>query len=172
VVIPRSTTFIGALAATTRDTQSMSIAFVIIGTVACGFIEVIPIVSSPFTTKPEDIGLYVGTLGAIRGSAGAIATAICLSILNNKDTTLSVEKIPVAVLDAGLPQSSLQALFAAIASGKTDAFSDVPGITPKILAALGIAEQGAFAGAMKMVFLATIAFGICGDYCVVFHQEY
>jgi hypothetical protein len=80
----------------------MSIAFVIIGTVACGFIEVIPIVSSPFTTKPEDIGLSVGSLGAIRGSAGAIATAIYLSILNNKDTTLSAEKIPVAVLDAGL----------------------------------------------------------------------
>jgi hypothetical protein len=101
------TTFIGALAATTRDTQSISIAFVIIGTVACGFIEAIPIVSSLFTTKPEDIGLSVGTLGAIRGSAGAIATAIYSSILNNKDTPLSAEKIPVTVLDAGLPRSSL-----------------------------------------------------------------
>jgi hypothetical protein len=62
-------------------------------------------------------------------------------------------------LTLGFFQSSLQALFAAIASGKPDAFSDVPGIIPKILAALGIAEQGVFAGAMKMVFLATIAFG-------------
>jgi hypothetical protein len=83
-----------------RDTQSMSVAFVIIGTIAYGFIKVIPIVSSPFTTKPEDIGLSVGALEAIHGPARAIATAIYLSILINKDTTLSAEKIPVAVLNA------------------------------------------------------------------------
>ena len=156
------TAFIGALAATTKDTQAMSVAFVILGTIACGFIEVIPIVGSPFTTKPEDIGLAVGALGAIRASSGAIATAIYLSILTNKDATLSAEKIPIAVLQAGLPESSLPALFAAIASGKSTAFATVPGITAQILAALGLAEQDAFAGAIKVIFLVTIAFGACG----------
>lgn len=156
------TTFIGALSATTRDTQSMSVAFTIIGTWACGFIEVIPIISSPFTNKPEDIGLAVGALGAIRASAGAIATAIYLSILNNKDKSLSAELIPAAVLKAGLPQSSIPDLFKAIMAGTTKALATVPGISPSILGALGMAEQDAFAGAGKVVFLATIAFGATG----------
>ncbi|KAI9735366.1 MAG: hypothetical protein M1818_006561 [Claussenomyces sp. TS43310] len=153
------TAFLGALASTTQHTQGRSLAFTIIGTCACGFMEVIPIVSSPLTTRPEDIGLAVGTLGAIRASAGAIATAIYLSILTNKDNSMSAIEIPPAVQAAGLPPSSLPVLFAAIAAGTTQALEAVPGITPQILVALGVAEEDAFSGAVKIVFLATISFG-------------
>jgi len=156
------TAFVAALASTTQHTQSGSIALSIIGTFFAGFVEVIPIVSIPFTVKPEDIGLSIGVMGAIRASAGAIATAVYVSILNNRNSSLSAKYIPKAVLEAGLPKSSLPALFKAILAGTADALAAVPGFNAAVGAALGLAQKNAFSGALKTVFLATISFGACG----------
>lgn len=165
------TAFIGGMASTTQYSQTRSVIFSVIGTFFAGFVEVIPIIAIPFATKPEDIGLAIGVMGAIRASAGAIATAVYVSILSNKDRSLSAKYIPAAVIDAGLPKSSLAALFEAIATGTSDALAAVPGYNAKVAAALGTAEQDAFAGAVKVLFLTTISFGCLGIIAACFTKS-
>jgi len=165
------TAFIGSIASTTQYSQTRSVVLSIFGTFFAGFVEVIPIVAIPFTTAPEDIGLAIGVMGAIRGSAGAIATAIYVSILTNKDNTLSARYIPPAVLKAGLPESSLPDLFKALAAGTADALAKVPGFNTTVAAALSVAEKDAFSGALKVVFLATISFGCCNIIAACFTRN-
>jgi len=162
------TAFVASLASTTQHTQNRSIALSIVGTFFAGFVEVIPIISIPFTLAPEDIGLGIGVMGALRGSAGAIATAVYVSILTNRNTSLSAKLIPKAVLGAGLPASSLPDLFAALALQSTEALAKVPGYNAAVGAALGLAQMNAFSGAIKTVFLASISFGCCGIIATLF----
>jgi hypothetical protein len=63
-----------------------------------------------------------------------------------------------AALGAGLPESSLQELFARIAIGN---FSSVPSITPAIEVAVGTAVKMAYSDAFKVLFLVSISFGVC-----------
>jgi hypothetical protein len=62
-----------------------------------------------------------------------------------------------AATSAGLPEADLPALFAAITAGN---FTTVPGITPEIIAAAGLATQTAYIESFKIVFYATIPFGV------------
>ena len=107
--------------------------------------------------EPQDIGLATGVLGSIRGMAGAVAQALYVSILTNKATAYLGEYVPPAAEGAGLPTSSLTALFNGITTGS---FAKVPDITPKIEAAVGAAVQHAYADAFHMVFYATIPFSV------------
>ena len=88
---------------------------------------------------------------------GAIAQSLYVTILLNKATSYTVKYVPPAAIEAGLPPKSITALFGALATGD---FTAVPGITPKIIAAVGGASQHAYASAFRMVFLATIPFSV------------
>ncbi|OAL34181.1 hypothetical protein AYO20_06636 [Fonsecaea nubica] len=135
------TALIGSLASTTQHSKDRSMVLVTLGTIACGCVEMIPITSITFTVQPEDIGMAIGTQGAIRS--------------------------PSAVTAAGLPASSLPALFTALTQG-ADALQTVPGFNARVGAALSTAQKDAFSGALKIVFVMTIAFGVCGMVASVF----
>lgn len=66
-------------------------------------------------------------------------------------------QVPPAIIDAGLPESSVPAFMKALTLG-ADAFKAVPGVTDKILAIGNRAYQDASADAYRTVYLATIAF--------------
>ena len=89
--------------------------------------------------------------------AGAIAQSLYVTVLLNKVTAFTGKYVPPAAEGAGLPPSSLTQLFAGIASGS---FVDVPGITPKIEAAVGGAVQHAYTHAFHYVFYCSIPFTI------------
>lgn len=107
--------------------------------------------------EAQDIGLATGILGSIRGFGGAIAQALYSSVLNNELSKKLPEHVIPAATSAGLPQSSLEALFAAITAGD---FSAVPGISEEIIGAVGGAVKEAYAESFKMVFYATIPFSV------------
>lgn len=67
--------------------------------------------------------------------------------------------VPPALVDAGLPSSSVTAFLGAITTGSFDA---VPGISPSIIAAGVRAYQEASVQAYKTVFLTTLAFSGIG----------
>ncbi|OAG39068.1 hypothetical protein AYO21_06788 [Fonsecaea monophora] len=161
------TALIGSLASTTQHSKDRSTVLVILGTIACGCVEMIPITSITFTVQPEDIGMAIGTQGAIRSAVGSIAVAMYGSVLSSRNTALSTKLIPKAVTAAGLPDSSLPALFTALTQG-ADALQTVPGFNARVGAALSTAQKDAFSGALKIVFLMTIAFGVCGMVASVF----
>ncbi|KAK0337065.1 hypothetical protein LTR91_007168 [Friedmanniomyces endolithicus] len=112
-------------------------------------------VSRPARTAIEDIGAALGALGSIRSGGASVATAIYVAILTNKLTKYVPEYVTPAALNAGLPETSLKQLFAALTTG---AFAKVPGITPEIIAAVGAANASAGAKSFQYVWYAVVAF--------------
>jgi hypothetical protein len=106
--------------------------------------------------EAQDIGLATGILGSIRAVGGAVAQALYVSILTNKVSTHIPEYVVPAATNAGLPASSLPALFAGITAGN---FTAVPGITPDIIATTSAAVTHAYLSSFHVVFYATIPFG-------------
>ena len=88
---------------------------------------------------------------------GAIAQALYVSVLTNQATESIAKYVPPAAEGAGLSPKSLPQLFAGLATAD---FSGVPGITPKIEAAVGGAVVHAYTDAFHMVFYATIPFSV------------
>ena len=84
-----------------------------------------------------------------------MAQALYSSILNNELGKKTPELVAPAATKAGLPQSSLEALFAAIPTGD---FSAVPGVTQDVAAAVAGALKEAYTGSFRTVFYATIPF--------------
>lgn len=84
--------------------------------------------------------------------------SIYLVIYSNRLTAYLPQEITPAVEAAGLPASSLPDLFAAIANGTQGALLAVPGADSGVLDALALATKHAYAHAMKIVYLTTLAF--------------
>ena len=114
--------------------------------------------------ESQDIGLATGVLGSIRAIGGAVAQTIYVSILNNKLATYLPRYIAPVAASAGLPPASASSLIAAISAGSTDLASAVPGgaevLTPDVLVAVGEATKRAYISSFRVVFFATIPFGV------------
>lgn len=141
--------------------------------------QVLTAPKAPLALPSEDIGAALGALGSIRSAGASVATAIYVSaprreaaefnvqtlmpgsqttILNNKLADYLPKYVTPAATNAGLPQSSLPALFAAITAGD---LTTVPGITPRITAAVGVASAQAAAISFRYVWYAVCAFAAC-----------
>lgn len=152
-----STAFVGSLAALGPDTHTFVITMGTLGCFVIGWIDNITFPGVTLVIEPQDIGLATGVLGSIRALGGAVAQALYVSILTNKVTKYIPEYVAPAATSAGLPASSLPQLFQGITLGN---FTAVPGITPQVIAATGIAVRDAYVTTFHYVFYATIPFGV------------
>lgn len=152
-----STAFVGSLAALGPDTHTFVITMGTLGCFVIGWIDNITFPGVTLVIEPQDIGLATGVLGSIRALGGAVSQALYVSILTNKVTKFIPENVIPAATGAGLPASSLPALFQGLTLGN---FTAVPGITPTIIAATGIAVRDAYVTTFHYVFYATIPFGV------------
>lgn len=153
------TAFVGGMAASTASTRSLALAFTIIASVSLGYVESVSFTIAPFCIAPKHIGLALGLLGCVRSSIASIATAVFVSVLNNKLETNVPKYVIPAATDAGLPASSIPDLLAGFTSGS---FTGVQGVTPEIIMAAAAANQTAYSESFKIVYLAAVAFGIVG----------
>ena len=116
---------------------------------------------------------YLGLIAAFRQAWGAIATTVVVTVLENKLTTEIPSHVIPAALGAGLPESSLPALFLAIAAGFTPAsLAAVKGATPAILAAVQDAVLVGSSAAYAYVFYTGIAFSGFVLVCTCFSMDY
>lgn len=152
-----TTAFVAAIAASTPNTRNQTTALLLIGTIAAGYIENLTLSSTAYLWDPADIGLVTGVMGAIRTGLSAIATSMYSSILTTEAAKYIPQKVSPAALSAGLPASSLPALFSGITVGN---FTSVPGISPEIIAATGEALKDAYAMTFRTVYLCTLPFGV------------
>lgn len=152
-----SAAFVGSLASVAPDFHAGFITLGVFATVSIGYIDNISFPGVTLIFEAQDIGLATGALGSIRAMGGAIAQALYVSILTTKVSEYLPVNVSPAALKAGLPESSLPALFAGITAGD---FSKVPGITPNIIAIVGAEVQKSYVSAFKVVFYATIPFGV------------
>jgi hypothetical protein len=84
--------------------------------------------------------------------------ALYSSILTNEVTKNLAEDIPPAAIGAGLPVSSLPALFAGLSNGS---FANAVGITPSIIETVVEVATTSYAHAFRIVFLVTVPFEVC-----------
>lgn len=144
--------------------QAKGIGLMFMACFSIGIIETCSLALAPLALPTEDIGAALGALGSIRSGGASVATAIYTTILTNKLDAFLPPAIANAALDAGLPKSSLPALMKDITTGD---FSNVPGISSAIIAAVGIAQASAAAHAFQYVWYAVIAFA-----CVALFASY
>ncbi|KAK3697569.1 hypothetical protein LTR37_017400 [Vermiconidia calcicola] len=149
--------FVSSLASISAANQTAAIVQGLLGLIFIGIIENITFPGVTLLWEAQDIGLATGILGSIRGMGGAVAQALYVTILTNKSTAYIGSYVSVAATEAGLPESSLEAVFGGIATGS---FAGIPGATAPVIAAVGGAVQRAYQDAFHMVFYATIPFSV------------
>lgn len=115
---------------------------------AVGIIETCSLSLAPLAVGSEDLGVALGALGSIRSGGASVATAIFVTILSNKLTSEIPALVTPAALQAGLPESSLTALFSGLSTGN---FTAVPGINSQIITAAAAAQSQAAANAFRLV---------------------
>ncbi|KAL4734772.1 major facilitator superfamily domain-containing protein [Aspergillus similis] len=133
------TAFLGGMAGTDSTTPTMALVYILITCFAVGYIEVLAFVLGPFCLKPEDLGIALGVIGTSRSTLSSITQALFVTILDNKLTS----NIPKYIIPPG-------------------GFSQVPGISPQIVAAAVEGNKEAYAQSLKIVYLTGIAFAFCG----------
>jgi hypothetical protein len=89
-------------------------------------------------------------------------------ILTNKLVVNIPAQVPPAVINAGLPETSVLGYMTALTTGNATGLAEVVGINPTIIAAGARAYKDASTGAYKTVFLSTIAFSAVGIICTFF----
>lgn len=148
---------VAALASMSADNYAKTIVLGLIGVIAIGWVDNITFPGVTLLWGPQDIGAATGILGSIRALGGAVAQALYVTILTNKLTTNLPKFVAPAATGAGLPTSSLPSLFAGITTGN---FTAVPGFSPQIGTVVGAAVTRAYIESFKIVFFATIPFGV------------
>ncbi|CAK7207050.1 hypothetical protein SEUCBS139899_009858 [Sporothrix eucalyptigena] len=151
--------FIGGMAGTTPATQTMAIVFLLVVGMSIGWIECLALTLAPFCLRHDEIGIALGFVGTTRAALAALAQTIFTTIYTNKIATEQPALVTPAVLDAGLPASSVPALLAGLASGN---MTGIPGLTPAIEAAAVAANELAYSRSFQLVYYAAVAFGIFG----------
>jgi hypothetical protein len=145
--------FVSALAALKPSHKDLGIALTILGPFMVGFIELASLALAPLFCKAEDIGLASGLLASIRSAGGSVAVAVYTTILSNRlETTIPAKVIPAAT-GAGLSQSAVPELLAAVPTKDFSAFPSA--VQEAVMGALPYA----YADAFKTVYLASLGFG-------------
>jgi hypothetical protein len=144
------------------NTPNMAMGIVFAATFFIGWNEaiVLPICSMRIVDQQE-IGTAVGFAGSARSAISTVASTIYTVVLTSRVTKTLTTQVPVALVSAGLPASSVAGYMEAVAAGGTaSAFAAVDGLTPAIEAAGTLAYRVAYMDAYRTVFYASVAFGI------------
>ena len=153
-----STALIGANASATVDNRTTIICLTTIGGFLLGYAEGVSLtLCSVFVKDQTDIGSAVGAAGTLRFMIATIGSTIYISVLQNRTSTTISEIVPAALIEAGLPLSSIPAFIVAVSTGS---FDDIPGVTPEIIGVGIRAFREALVAAFNTVWLTTIAFGL------------
>jgi hypothetical protein len=147
--------FVTSLSSISQNNHAAFIALGVLGCAATGFVDDITFPGVTLVVEPQDIGLASGILGSIRACGGAVAQALHVSVLQNNIGIYLPEYVTPAALSAGLPSSSLPALFDGITAGS---FSDVTNINPDIIQVVGAQVTRAYMSSFKIVFYVTTPF--------------
>ncbi|KAF2113794.1 fungal trichothecene efflux pump [Lophiotrema nucula] len=153
------TAFTGALASVGRNTQGMTIFFLLVAGSAATATNILVFGTVSLLLEDQtDIGVAVGLVSTSRLIGGAIAGAIYTSIYSNRYTSEIPSILQSSASAAGFT-GSFSALLAASKLNTAAAYNKVAGMTPAVLRAAQIAVQDAYIKSFRLVFLVAIAFG-------------
>ena len=155
------TAFTGALARSTPDNSSFTLAMASLAAFGNGAL-VVPALTLALYACPD---AYIGTTGALSLSSrflgGSVGTSIYFNVFLNKiKTELPAQVLPVA-LKGGLSQSNAITLVQTLALANFEQLAPtIPGVTPQLLEKAIYARQWAYADSLKYVWYVTDALSI------------
>ncbi|KAK5047700.1 hypothetical protein LTR84_006365 [Exophiala bonariae] len=163
------TVFISLMATVNQNTPAKAIVFVGLASFAIGASQTLAIVIVGLGADDKHIGVAVGLLNSLRSTGGAVGIAIYSSLFSNKISRELVPKVATAIVQAGLPVTSVEAFLVALTSGVPPSVEFVPGITPEIFAAGVDAMKDVYASGFRLIYLVGMAFGLlaCLGVCFV-----
>jgi hypothetical protein len=152
-------TFLGCAATVKPDNKATQISLIYIGCVFIGWNESICLSNAAILVHDQrEIGIAGGLAGSVRSIISSILQAVYISIFTNRLEATIPNEVPSALINAGLPASSVAGFLQAITAGTSDAFNAVPGASSSIIAVGLSAYKQANADAYRTVYLSTIAF--------------
>ena len=156
------TLFTGLYAYAVIDHKAAWVAFQFFGAGPFGLIVVTTVLNAGLHVRPSELGIAMGVLGTFRSMGGSVGNAIYGSILRSVSTEELPKRIAAAAIQSGFRGDLTLLIPAAIQAGTgvPYAFQNVPLITPAVESATLAASSQAWAAAFRMVFFATIPFGV------------
>lgn len=152
------TGLLGGVACATIDNKNTVIGLLIVGCFFVGWVESIGLaMASILIDDQSQIGTAVGIAGTVRSAISTIASTIYVAILTNRLGSTIPAQVPPALIEAGLPASSVAGFLRAMTTGS---FEGIQGLTPQITEIGVLAYKNASAAAYRTVFLSTIAFSV------------
>jgi hypothetical protein len=157
VTVALSGILFGCTATSTPDSLGRAATFVALGTFFIGWAESLAISMVTILARDQTkLGSASGVAGSIRFFIACIASTIYNVVLTNRLAETVPAQVPPALIEAGLPSSSVAAFLAALTVGTP--FSDIPGVNDTIVEAGVRANKWANADAYRTVFYVSIAF--------------
>ncbi|KAI9731210.1 MAG: hypothetical protein M1834_005403 [Cirrosporium novae-zelandiae] len=155
--------FIGGVACVNAYNKATVVTLLILGNFSLGWTESLCLTLASIAIDDQaDIGTAVGITSSIRSAISTVATAIFTTVLSNRLADTIAADVPVAVVEAGLPSSSVESFIAALTSGSSAALEAVEGVSSGVIAAGTAAYKEANAEAYSTVYLVTLAFSGLG----------
>lgn len=111
-------------------------------------------VAAQLTTPPELISLVSGLVSVARPIGGVIGLAINNAIFHDSLSTELPKRISAAATALGFSASHLDALIPAITGANETALTEIPGITPDIIAAAQGGQMKAYSVAFRNCWIA------------------
>jgi MFS family permease len=170
-----TTIFLGTMVTVSRKSMGQGIALSFLSCFAIGWLEVVTMLIVQYLVPDKDLGVAFckyhlshaklfltipGITSANRAIVGSVFTSIFVAILSNKLPGQMQEKLVPAVLDAGLPESSLPDLFAAVTNASQDALKAVPEMNTDRLLVANNAISDSYSGAYAYIYYTALALGI------------
>ncbi|EED16309.1 siderophore iron transporter, putative [Talaromyces stipitatus ATCC 10500] len=148
--------------------------FQLFGQCCFTWVTTLAYVSSSLCVPQEELGVSAGLIGTFRSAGGSVGNTIFSTIITSVLNKRLAPNIIKAALAAGFPADQLEKLVpAAIGAGMgaPNTFSNIPAATAAVIAATQAAFKDAYAHAFKVVFLATIPFGVVAIVAALFLKD-
>jgi hypothetical protein len=113
-----------------------------------------------FTAPHRHLSTATGLAFSACAIGGAFGSAVLDAIINGILGNTYASKVSTAAVDAGLPESDISALLAAMSAGM--ALTSVPGVNSTIAAAAEVASENAYAYAYHLAWVSIIPFVVLG----------
>lgn len=147
---------LASMASCTPDTKNQAAALMALAGFFIGWNESVCLANAGIEVDDQqEIGTAVGMAGSIRSGISTICSAVYVAVLSNRTAETIPQVVPPAVIEAGLPVSSVPAFLDGYATGN---FTGVEGLTDTIVAVGAAAYKEASAQAYSTVFLVSLAF--------------
>ncbi|KIW19365.1 hypothetical protein PV08_03660 [Exophiala spinifera] len=109
--------------------------------------------AAQFATPPDLIATTSGICTGVRSLGGSIGLSIINAIFASTLTSNLAPKVTKAVVPLGINNTDIGPLIGALTSGNMELAQSIPGISPEIIAAAGLAIKQAYVLSFRNVFI-------------------